>query len=57
MAEFLAMGGYAQFVWTAFGVSAIVLVANVIAANRSEQAVRRKLAMRLARQPRRKDET
>lgn len=57
MAEFLAMGGYAQYVWTAFGVSAIVLVANVIAANRSEQAVRRKLAMRLARQPRRKDET
>ena len=51
------MGGYAQYVWTAFGVSAVVLVANVIAANRAERVVRRKLAMRLARQPQRKNET
>jgi heme exporter protein D len=32
--EFLAMGGYAQWVWSAFGVTAIVLVVNVIAAAR-----------------------
>ena len=32
MSDFLAMGGYAQFVWSAFGVTAFVLVANIIAA-------------------------
>jgi heme exporter protein CcmD len=32
MKEFLAMGGYAQWVWSAFGLTIIVLIANVIAA-------------------------
>lgn len=34
MTDFLAMGGYAQWVWGAFGVTFIVLVANVVAAGR-----------------------
>lgn len=42
MREFLAMGGYAQWVWSAFGVTVIVLAANVIAAGRRyRQAVAR----------------
>ena len=34
MQEFLAMGGYAAFVWPAFGLSAAVLVYNAWAARR-----------------------
>jgi heme exporter protein D len=34
MREFLAMGGYAAFVWPAFGLSAAVLVYNAWAARR-----------------------
>jgi heme exporter protein D len=34
MREFLAMGGYAAFVWPAFGLSAVVLVYNAWAARR-----------------------
>lgn len=29
--EFFHMGGYAFFVWTSYGVSLIVIVANIIA--------------------------
>ena len=28
MSEFFAMGGYAAFVWPAYGITALVLVAN-----------------------------
>ncbi len=30
MREFFHMGGYAFYVWSAYGVAAIVLVANVV---------------------------
>jgi heme exporter protein D len=30
MQEFFAMGGYAFYVWTAYGITLIVLVANII---------------------------
>ena len=30
MAEFLAMGGYAFFVWSAYGLVAIVLIGNAV---------------------------
>ena len=32
MMEFFAMGGYGPYVWSAFGLSALVLVANVVSA-------------------------
>ena len=32
--EFLAMGGYARFVWPAYGLSAIVLLVNAWSAAR-----------------------
>lgn len=34
VAQFLAMGGYAAFVWPAYGVAAVVLVALLIASIR-----------------------
>jgi len=34
MTEFLHMGGYATYVWSAYGVTFVVLVYNVVAAVR-----------------------
>ena len=34
MSEFLAMGGYAPYVWSAYGVTLVVLVYNAWAAYR-----------------------
>jgi heme exporter protein D len=34
--EFLHMGGYAGFVWTAYGLTTVVLVANWVSARRNE---------------------
>ena len=31
MSEFLAMGGYAFYVWIAYGVTALVVVAEILA--------------------------
>ena len=36
MVEFLNMGGYAAFVWPAFGITAFVMAANLMAACRRE---------------------
>jgi heme exporter protein D len=30
LAEFLNMGGYATYVWSSYGVAAVVLVANLL---------------------------
>ena len=30
LAEFLRMGGYAFYVWTAYGVCAVVLIVNLV---------------------------
>ncbi len=46
--EFFHMGGYAFYVWSAYGVALIVLVANVIV----PIARARELRTRLARQAR-----
>ena len=34
MSEFLAMGGYAWYVWGSYGVTAVVLILEVIALRR-----------------------
>ena len=34
LSDFLHMGGYAGSVWSAFGIAAVVLIANVIVAKR-----------------------
>jgi heme exporter protein CcmD len=46
LAQFLAMGGYAVYVWPSFGLTLILLIYNVRAARRyhasaREQAMRR----------------
>jgi len=43
--DFLHMGGYAGYVWTSYGLTALVLVLNWVSARRSE-AEQRLLAMR-----------
>ena len=42
--EFFAMGGYGLYVWGSYGVTALVLVLNVLFARRREKNVRRELA-------------
>jgi heme exporter protein D len=37
MREFLAMGGYAAYVWSAYAIALAVLVLNVILARRAER--------------------
>lgn len=40
MKEFLAMGGYAAYVWTCYGITAIVVALNVwLAQRRHRQAL------------------
>lgn len=41
--EFFAMGGYAGFVWGAYGFAAVVLLANILSAVRRRKAVLRLL--------------
>ncbi len=42
MNEFFAMGGYAMWVWSAYALTVVVMVANIIAArNRFRQSLSR----------------
>jgi heme exporter protein CcmD len=50
MYEFLQMGGYAEFVWSSFGLAAATLVFNVISARKKLRMTLEKVAMRAARQ-------
>jgi heme exporter protein D len=54
MSEFLAMGGYAKYVWPAFGITAIVLIINLLAARYQLRQTRERLQLRLVRQSGRK---
>ncbi len=49
MKEFFAMGGYAFYVWTSYGIALIVLVANLVA----PAMQRRRLLGEIARRVRR----
>ena len=46
MSEFLAMGGYAPYVWSAYGVTLVVLVYNAWAAYRHHAAALSRLQER-----------
>ena len=50
MSEFLHMGGYAAYVWPAYGLTLAVIVWNIVYArrllSRSREEARRRLAMR-----------
>lgn len=45
--EFLAMGGYAVYVWPSFGIVLLALLWNVFAARRLHAAARRETLRRL----------
>ncbi len=48
MSEFFAMGGHGFFIWVSFGVTALLMVIEVIALKRSRRTLLKQLA-RLAR--------
>ncbi|MFK8053658.1 MAG: heme exporter protein CcmD [Woeseiaceae bacterium] len=48
MREFLAMGGYAAFVWPSFALTAIVMIANWWLAVRAERTTLRVIQRQLA---------
>ena len=50
MYEFLQMGGYAEFVWSSFGLAAATLAFNVISARKRLRMTLEKIAMRTAHQ-------
>ena len=52
---FLAMGGYAAYVWPAYAVFFAVLIADSVAPRLRRRRVLRELRARLARQSMRKD--
>ena len=43
LTEFLHMGGYAFYVWTAYAITTVVLVLNVVVPIRHADAVKRRL--------------
>ncbi|HKJ87013.1 MAG TPA: heme exporter protein CcmD [Gammaproteobacteria bacterium] len=42
--EFLYMGGYAAFVWPAYGLALVVLVVNLVVPHRRERQTLRQIA-------------
>lgn len=48
MTEFLAMGGYAGYVWSAFAITAFVMIANLVAARRRHASMLALLKRRYA---------
>jgi heme exporter protein D len=50
MAEFLAMGGYAQFVWSSFGFWLVCVIFNIVSARRKIRASLEQAAIAAARQ-------
>jgi len=55
--HFLAMGGYAAYVWPAYAVFLLVLLADALAPILRRRRVLRELRSRLARQAARKQRT
>ncbi len=47
VAEFLHMGGYGLYVWASYGLAAVVLALNLIAAIRRRRNVFKQLSRRL----------
>ena len=50
MDDFFAMGGYARFVWSAFGITAAIVALNIFAARRRFRRTRDAVAQRVQRQ-------
>ena len=52
MSEFFHMGGYAAYVWSAYGISLAVLIMNIILPIRREKALLHNIRKRLQREER-----
>lgn len=52
--QFFSMGGYAFYVWTAYGLMAIVLLINLVLPWRRKSEVMSSLARRVKQEQRRK---
>jgi heme exporter protein D len=52
MSEFFQMGGYAFYVWTSYGLTFVVLVANLIIPFNQERTILQTLARKLRRKQR-----
>ena len=50
MSEFLDMGGYARYVWSAFGITLVVLVGNYFVARSELRNIQGRLIRRLQAQ-------
>lgn len=50
LGEFFNMGGYAFYVWTSYGIAAVVLVANLMAPLRLRRRLLRDLHRRVRRE-------
>ncbi len=46
MMEFLAMGGYAVYVWPSYALAAVVLIANLVVPLRRRRVIVRQLSRR-----------
>jgi heme exporter protein D len=57
MKEFFYMGGYAFYVWMSYGLTLVVLVANLIIPFNQERALKRTLARKLRRKQRDKNKS
>jgi heme exporter protein CcmD len=55
--EFLAMSGYAAYVWSAYGITLVVLVLNVAVARRRHRGALRRAGELAGREPTRKQAT
>jgi len=53
MIEFLQMGGYAFYVWSAYGISLVVLLLNIFLPIRREQELLKSLLKRQQREEQR----
>ena len=53
MMDFLNMGGYAFFVWSAYGISFVILILNIILPIRREKALIKSLEKRQQREEQR----
>ena len=47
MSDFLHMGGYAFYVWSAYGITLVVLVGYIILPRRAERAALTEIELRL----------
>ena len=54
MMEFLDMGGYAGYVWPAYGLALFILIINIVIPRRRERQLRAQIAHRIRREARSK---